>query len=81
MAGALVMEEVRRSQVELLPVDSEHNAIFQAMEGHRREDLKRILLTASGGPFLNMPKEQLESVTPTQALAHPNWGHGSQDQH
>ncbi len=76
MAGALVMEEVRRSQVELLPVDSEHNAIFQAMEGHRREDLKRILLTASGGPFLNMPKEQLESVTPTQALAHPNWAMG-----
>ncbi len=76
MAGALVMGEVRRSQVELLPVDSEHNAIFQAMEGHRREDLKRILLTASGGPFLNMPKEQLESVTPTQALAHPNWTMG-----
>ncbi len=76
MAGALVMGEVRRSQVELLPVDSEHNAIFQAMEGHRREDLKRILLTASGGPFLNMPKEQLESVTPTQALAHPNWAMG-----
>jgi 1-deoxy-D-xylulose-5-phosphate reductoisomerase len=76
MAGALVMGEVRRSQVELLPVDSEHNAIFQAMEGHRRKDLKRILLTASGGPFLNMPKEQLESVTPTQALAHPNWAMG-----
>jgi 1-deoxy-D-xylulose-5-phosphate reductoisomerase len=76
MAGALVMGEVRRSQVELLPVDSEHNAIFQALEGHRREDLKRILLTASGGPFLNMPKEQLESVTPTQALAHPNWSMG-----
>ena len=76
MAGALVMGEVRRSQVELLPVDSEHNAIFQAMEGHRREDLKRILLTASGGPFLNLPKEQLESVTPTQALAHPNWAMG-----
>jgi 1-deoxy-D-xylulose-5-phosphate reductoisomerase len=76
MAGALVMGEVRRSQVELLPVDSEHNAIFQAMEGHRREDLTRILLTASGGPFLNMSKEQLESVTPTQALAHPNWAMG-----
>ncbi len=76
MAGALVMGEVRRAQVKLLPVDSEHNAIFQAMEGHRREDLKRILLTASGGPFLNMPKKQLESVTPTQALAHPNWAMG-----
>jgi 1-deoxy-D-xylulose-5-phosphate reductoisomerase len=76
MAGALVMEEVRHHQVTLLPVDSEHNAIFQAMEGHRREDLKRILLTASGGPFLNMSAEELEQVTPAQALAHPNWDMG-----
>ena len=77
MAGALVMEEVRKYQIRLLPVDSEHNAIFQALEGHRREDLKRILLTASGGPFLNLPKEQLESVTPAQALNHPNWEMGA----
>ncbi len=76
MAGALVMEEVRLNQVTLLPVDSEHNAIFQALQGHRREDLKRILLTASGGPFLNMPTKELESVTPAQALAHPNWAMG-----
>jgi 1-deoxy-D-xylulose-5-phosphate reductoisomerase len=76
MAGALVMEEVRHHRVTLLPVDSEHNAIFQAMEGHRREDLKRILLTASGGPFMNMSAEELESVTPAQALAHPNWDMG-----
>ena len=76
MAGALVMEEVRLNQVTLLPVDSEHNAIFQALQGHRREDLKRILLTASGGPFRNMPTKQLESVTPAQALAHPNWAMG-----
>jgi 1-deoxy-D-xylulose-5-phosphate reductoisomerase len=77
MAGALVMGEVQKYKVTLLPVDSEHNAIFQALEGHRREDLKRILLTASGGPFLNLPKEQLESVTPAQALAHPNWEMGA----
>ena len=77
MAGGLVREEVRRHKVSLLPVDSEHNAIFQALEGHRREDLKRILLTASGGPFLTLPKEQLESVTPAQALAHPNWEMGA----
>ena len=77
MAGALVMEEVQKCKVRLLPVDSEHNAIFQALEGHRREDLKRILLTASGGPFLKLPKEQLESVTPAQALAHPNWEMGA----
>lgn len=73
MAGALVMEEVRKNGVRLLPVDSEHSAIFQAMEGNRRKDVKRILLTASGGPFLNMTMEQLQSVTPNQALAHPNW--------
>jgi 1-deoxy-D-xylulose-5-phosphate reductoisomerase len=77
MAGALVMEEVGKYQIRLLPVDSEHNAIFQALEGHRREDLKRILLTASGGPFLNMDREQLESVTPAQALEHPNWAMGA----
>jgi 1-deoxy-D-xylulose-5-phosphate reductoisomerase len=77
MAGALVMGEVQKYKVTLLPVDSEHNAIFQALEGHRREDLKRILLTASGGPFLNLPKEQLKSVTPAQALAHPNWEMGA----
>ena len=77
MAGALVMGEVQKYQVTLLPVDSEHNAIFQALEGHRREDLKRILLTASGGPYLNVPKEMLESVTPAQALAHPNWEMGA----
>ncbi len=76
MAGALVMEEVRLNRVTLLPVDSEHNAIFQALQGHRREDLKRILLTASGGPFLNMPAKELELVTPAQALAHPNWSMG-----
>ena len=76
MAGALVMGEVHRHQVRLLPVDSEHNAIFQALEGHRREELKRILLTASGGPFRNMPLEELESVTPAQALDHPNWAMG-----
>ena len=77
MAGALVMEEVRKYKIRLLPVDSEHNAIFQALEGHRRQDLKRILLTASGGPFLTLPKEDLESVTPGQALAHPNWEMGA----
>ena len=77
MAGALVMEEARLNQITLLPVDSEHNAIFQALEGHRREDLKRILLTASGGPFLNVPTKELEAVTPAQALAHPNWSMGA----
>jgi 1-deoxy-D-xylulose-5-phosphate reductoisomerase len=77
MAGALVTGEVRRQQVTLLPVDSEHSAIFQALAGHRREDLKRIVLTASGGPFLHATREELQEVTPAQALAHPNWRMGA----
>jgi len=76
MAGHLVMEEVRRRQVRMLPVDSEHNAIFQALEAGRKEDVARIILTASGGPFLTMAAEQLQQVTPEQALAHPNWDMG-----
>ncbi len=76
MAGALVMEEARQNRITLLPVDSEHNAIFQALQGHRRQDLKRILLTASGGPFRDMPAKELQSVTPAQALTHPNWSMG-----
>ena len=76
MAGDLVTTEVRRLQVSLLPVDSEHSAIFQALTGHRRQDLKRIVLTASGGPFLHAGLEELQRVTPAQALAHPNWRMG-----
>jgi len=77
MAGSLIMEEVRNRQVRLLPVDSEHSAIFQALQGHRRQDVKRILLTASGGPFLHKSMEELARVTPEQALAHPNWKMGA----
>jgi 1-deoxy-D-xylulose-5-phosphate reductoisomerase len=76
MAGALVTEEVWRQRGKLLPVDSEHSAIFQALAGHRREDLKRIVLTASGGPFLRATREELRDVTPALALAHPNWRMG-----
>jgi 1-deoxy-D-xylulose-5-phosphate reductoisomerase len=76
MAGELVTTEVGRQQVTLLPVDSEHSAIFQALTGHRRQDLKRIILTASGGPFLHARLEELQRVTSTQALAHPNWRMG-----
>jgi 1-deoxy-D-xylulose-5-phosphate reductoisomerase len=75
-AGHIVMEEVGKNGVKLLPVDSEHSAIFQALQGHRREDIRRIILTASGGPFLNLPLEALERVTPEQALKHPNWQMG-----
>jgi 1-deoxy-D-xylulose-5-phosphate reductoisomerase len=76
MAGALVMEAVRRHRVAMLPVDSEHSAIFQSLLGHRRQDVARILLTASGGPLLNMNAQEIASVTPSQALAHPNWQMG-----
>jgi 1-deoxy-D-xylulose-5-phosphate reductoisomerase len=76
MAGDLVTTEVGRHQVMLLPVDSEHSAIFQALAGHRRQDLKRIVLTASGGPFLHATLDDLHRVIPAQALAHPNWRMG-----
>jgi 1-deoxy-D-xylulose-5-phosphate reductoisomerase len=76
MAGHLVMKEVQRNKVRLLPVDSEHSAIFQALEAGRKQDVARILLTASGGPFLNLTGDQLRGVTPEQALMHPNWDMG-----
>lgn len=76
IAGDLVTSEVDKGGVKLLPVDSEHNAIFQAMEGHRRIHVKRILLTASGGPFFGLNIEELSRVTPEQALKHPNWSMG-----
>ena len=76
MAGRLIMTAVREHQVRLLPVDSEHSAIFQALEAGRRQDVARIILTASGGPFRAMAAADLPSVTPEQALAHPNWSMG-----
>lgn len=76
MAGEAVMEAARRKGVNVLPVDSEHNAIFQCLEGHRSSDVRRLLLTASGGPFRQLPAEQLSSVTVAQALKHPTWSMG-----
>ena len=76
MAGALVMREVRRRGVALLPVDSEHSAIFQALAGQRREDVARLVLTASGGPFRTWDAERIARATPEEALAHPNWEMG-----
>lgn len=76
MAGHLVMEAVRRRGVRLLPIDSEHSAIFQALEAGRRSDLRKIILTASGGPFRALRGEQLARVTAAEALRHPNWSMG-----
>jgi 1-deoxy-D-xylulose-5-phosphate reductoisomerase len=76
MAGALVVRETARAGSELLPVDSEHSAIFQALAGHRREDVARILLTASGGPFRTWSRERIAAATREEALKHPNWAMG-----
>ncbi|MDF1577843.1 MAG: 1-deoxy-D-xylulose-5-phosphate reductoisomerase [Desulfurivibrionaceae bacterium] len=76
MAGDLVMQEVRRHKVRLLPIDSEHSAINQGLDAGRREDVARLILTASGGPFFATDAKELDKVTPEQALAHPNWDMG-----
>ena len=76
-AGALVMDEVARQGVTMIPVDSEHSAVFQSLAGQRGEDVRRIILTASGGPFRQYGLQQLKSVTPADALAHPNWDMGN----
>ena len=76
MAGEAVMAAARRKGVNVLPVDSEHNAIFQCLEGHRHSEVRRILLTASGGPFRQLPADQLPQVTVAQALKHPTWSMG-----
>ncbi len=76
MAGALVRRAVAEQGVELLPVDSEHSAIFQALAGQRAQDMERIILTASGGPFRTWDAERIAAATIEQALAHPNWDMG-----
>ncbi|MEN8692341.1 MAG: 1-deoxy-D-xylulose-5-phosphate reductoisomerase, partial [Desulfobacterales bacterium] len=76
VAGEIVMQNAAARNVRILPVDSEHSAIFQCLAGSRPEDLSKILLTASGGPFLNRPKEEFAGITPESALRHPNWQMG-----
>ncbi|MFO1040000.1 MAG: 1-deoxy-D-xylulose-5-phosphate reductoisomerase [Geminicoccaceae bacterium] len=76
-AGELFMREVARSDSVLLPVDSEHNAIFQAMAGSDRGAVARLILTASGGPFRTATRETMAAATPEQAVAHPNWSMGA----
>lgn len=77
MAGGIVLKKAAQKGVTIIPVDSEHSAIFQCLRGHNREELRRIVLTASGGPFLHASAEELAEVTPEQALKHPNWAMGN----
>ncbi|MGH6719117.1 MAG: 1-deoxy-D-xylulose-5-phosphate reductoisomerase, partial [Alphaproteobacteria bacterium] len=76
-AGELFMAEVRRSGAVLLPVDSEHNAIFQVFESEHRAAIEKLILTASGGPFRTRERATLANVTPAEAVAHPNWTMGA----
>ncbi len=77
MAGQLMQAEARRHGTLIFPVDSEHSAIFQSLEGHRREDVKRLILTASGGPLRKLSRDEMQEVKPEQALKHPNWKMGA----
>ena len=77
VAGELVMNEAKKNGVKILPVDSEHSAIFQALRGNDLNTLKKIILTASGGPFRGKNTDELKEITVEQALNHPNWSMGS----
>ena len=76
MAGDLVMQRAAQKGVDILPIDSEHSAIFQCLQGERQKDVDKILLTASGGPFFDRPREKFNDITLTEALKHPNWQMG-----
>ncbi len=76
MAGSLIMARVKNDKQTVLPIDSEHSAILQSLQGHPREDVRRIILTASGGPFRNISLEDMENVTPEQTQEHPTWNMG-----
>lgn len=76
-AGPVVMKAAQKKGVAIIPVDSEHSAIYQCLQGERREDLSRVIITASGGSFRHLTREELSNVTLEQALAHPNWSMGA----
>jgi 1-deoxy-D-xylulose-5-phosphate reductoisomerase len=76
VAGEIVMREAEANGIKILPIDSEHSAIFQCIEGNRKQDIKKILLTASGGPFFNLPEKDFVNITPKDALNHPTWQMG-----
>ena len=76
MAGELFVQTANKTGAKLLPTDSEHNAIFQALHGEPPERIARLILTASGGPFRDLPLKEFEKITPAEALSHPNWEMG-----
>jgi len=76
MAGGLVMDRAASRGVKIVPVDSEHSAVFQCLAGHNREEVRRLILTASGGPFFNLPAERFDDIRLEDALRHPNWEMG-----
>ena len=76
MAGDIVMREAKKNGSRIMPVDSEHSAVSQCIEGHNSEDIRRIILTASGGPFVNRTKNDLKNIKAKDALKHPNWNMG-----
>ncbi|MEZ6052020.1 MAG: 1-deoxy-D-xylulose-5-phosphate reductoisomerase [Planctomycetaceae bacterium] len=76
VAGSIIADQMRKTDASLIPIDSEHSAIFQALQCGRRSDVRRVILTASGGPFRGWSKSQLAEVTPEKALAHPTWNMG-----
>jgi 1-deoxy-D-xylulose-5-phosphate reductoisomerase len=76
MAGGIVMAEAKKHNVKIIPVDSEHSAVYQCIEGRKKEEIKRIILTASGGPFVDKTRQELEDITAEEALKHPNWSMG-----
>jgi len=76
MSGSLLMDMASQHAARLLPIDSEHNAVFQCLSGGSEREVERIILTASGGPFLKLPLKEFAGVTPEQACAHPNWEMG-----
>ena len=76
-AGRLIMEEIKKNNVKIIPVDSEHSAIFQCIMGNNEKNISKLILTASGGPFRGLRYEDLTYITPEEALKHPNWKMGN----
>lgn len=76
MAGCIVMAEAKRNGIRIIPVDSEHSAVYQCLDGRRKEEVRKIVLTASGGPFADRAQAEFDDITPEDALKHPNWSMG-----